>query len=170
MRTTSPIAFLKRRFFVKVLLLLALGGPFLTDTRCDAAAPAVRIDLNQAIQAVSHTFDPRSDTQWGARSKPISSGDQPWMARHAFNAERIRSILTEVYYRGPQRLGNSGGALLVIEAGRSKGVTELDLTVSKAAFVELQHTLKAPPGVRLLFPEAQDLKQEFRVNVRYENK
>ena len=47
---------------------------------------------------------------------------------------------------------------------------ELDLLVSKTAFVELQRTLKAPPGVRLLFPEPQDFKEEFRVNVRYENR
>ncbi len=170
MRTPSPIAFLKRRFFLKALLLLAVGSLFLPHTPCGAAAPAVRIDLTQALQAISHTFDPRSDTQWGARNKPIASGELPWMARHAFNAERIRSILTEVYYKGPQRLGNSGGALLVIEAGRSKSLTELDLMVSKAAFLELQRTLKAPPGVRLLFPEPQDLKEEFRVNVRYENR
>ena len=92
------------------------------------------------------------------------------MARHAFNAERIRSILTEVYYRGPQRLDNSGAARLVIAAGSAKGVAELDLMVSKAAFVELRRTLKAPAGVRLLFPEPQDLKEEFRVSVRYENR
>lgn len=92
------------------------------------------------------------------------------MARHAFNAERIRSILTEVYYKGPARPDNRGGALLVIEAGRVKGVTEIDLMVSKAAFIELQRTLKAPPGVRLLFPEPQELKDEYRVNVRYDNR
>jgi hypothetical protein len=161
---------LKRRVFLKALLLLGLGGSFLPHTPAGAAAPALRIDLNQAIQAVSHSFDPRSDSQWGARNKPMPGGEQPWMARHAFNAERIRSILTEVYYKGPLRLSNSGTALLVVEAGRSKGVTELDLMVSKAAFVELQRTLKAPPDVRLLFPEPQDLKEDFRVNVRYENR
>ena len=150
MRTPSPIAPLRRRVFLQALLLLGVRGPVLTRTPAGAAMPALRIDLNQAIQAASHSFDPRSDTQWGARNKPMRGGEQPWMARHAFNAERIRSILTEVYYRGPQRLGNSGGALLVIEAGRSKGVVEIDLMVSKAAFVELQRTLKAPPGVRLL--------------------
>ena len=42
--------------------------------------------------------------------------------------------------------------------------------VSKAAFVELQRTLKAPPGVRLLFPEPQDFKEEFRVSVRFESR
>jgi hypothetical protein len=92
------------------------------------------------------------------------------MARHAFNAERIRSILTEVYYKGPVRPDNSGGALLVIEAGRVKGVTEIDLMVSKATFTELQRTLKAPRGVRLLFPDPQDIKEEYRVNVRYDNR
>jgi hypothetical protein len=120
-----------------LLLLLGAGGILLPVAPVGAAAPAVRIDLNQAIQAVNQSFDPRSDTQWGARNKPMPGGEQPWMARHAFNAERIRSILTEVYYRGPQRLGNSGAALLVIEAGRSKGVAEIDLIVSKDAFLEL---------------------------------
>ena len=170
MRNPTPIAPLKRRVFLKALLLLGIGSPFFPHTPGGAAAPALRIDLNQALQAVGHSFDPRSDTQWGARNKPMPGGEQAWMARHAFNAERIRSILTEVYYRGPQRLGNSGGALLVIEAGRSKGVAELDLMVSKAAFVELQRTLKAPPGVRLLFPEPQDFKEEFRVSVRFESR
>jgi hypothetical protein len=170
MRTPPPIAPLRRRVFLQALLLLGVGVPVLTRTPVGAAMPALRIDLNQAIQAASHSFDPRSDTQWGARNKPMPGGEQPWMARHAFNAERIRSILTEVYYRGPQRLGNSGGALLVIDAGRSKGVVEIDLMVSKAAFVELQRTLKAPPSVRLLFPEPQDFKEEFRVSVRFENR
>lgn len=171
MRIPPPIASLKRRSCLKaLLLLLGFGGSFFPSTPSGAAAPALRIDLNQAIQAVSQSFDPRSDSQWGARNKPMPGGEQAWMARHAFNAERIRSILTEVYYRGPQRLGNSGAAVLVIEAGRSKGVAELDLLVSKTAFVELQRTLKAPPGVRLLFPEPQDFKEEFRVNVRYENR
>jgi len=170
MRIPPPIASLRLPVFLRALLLLGIGGLFLPQTPGRAAPPALRIDLNQAIQAVGHSFDPRSDTQWGARNKPMPGGEQPWMARHAFNAERIRSILTEVYYRGPQRLGNSGGALLVIDAGRSKGVIALDLMVSKAAFVELQRTLKSPPGVRLLFPEPQDFKEEFRVSVYYENR
>lgn len=169
MRISSPIVSSKRRVFLKALLL-GVGGASLQHTPGGAAVPALRIELSQAIQAASHSFDPRSDTQWGARNKPLPGGEQPWMARHAFNAERIRSILTEVYYRGPQRLDNSGAALLVIAAGSSKGVAELDLMVSKAAFVELQRTLKAPAGVRLLFPEPQGLKEEFRVSVRYENR
>ena len=152
---------------LKVLLLLGAGGILLPTAPVGAAAPALRIELNQAIQAVSHAFDPRSDTQWGAHNKPMPSGEQPWMARHAFNAERIRSILAEVYYRGPQRLGNNGAALLVIEAGRSKGVAEIDLIVSKDAFLELQRSLKPPVGVRLLYPEPQGLNPSFRVNVRY---
>lgn len=169
MRISLPIVALKHRLPLKMLLLV-IGWAFLQHTPSGAASPALRIELSQAIQAASHGFDPRSDTQWGARNKPLPGGEQPWMARHAFNAERIRSILTEVYYRGPQRLDNSGAALLVIAAGSAKGVAELDLMVSKAAFVELRRTLKAPAGVRLLFPEPQDLKEEFRVSVRYENR
>ena len=167
MRTPPRIVFLRLRLVLKALLLLGIVDILLPVSPVDAAAPAVRIDLNQAIQAVNHAFDPRSDTQWGARNKPMPGGEQPWMARHAFNAERIRSILTEVYYRGPQRLGNSGAALLVIEAGRSKGVAEIDLIVSKEAFLELQRSLKPPAGVRLLYPEPQGLNESFRVNVRY---
>ncbi len=170
MPTPSRIVFLWRRLVLKALLLLGAGEILLPVAPVGAAAPAVRIDLNQAIQAVNQSFDPRSDTQWGARNKPMPGGEQPWMARHAFNAERIRSILTEVYYRGPQRLGNSGTALLVIGAGRSKGVAEIDLIVSKDAFLELQRSLKPPAGVRLLFPEPQGLNASFRVNVRYEDR
>lgn len=170
MRIPPSIVYLKQDLFIAgryLLMLLALGcAPRLTE----GAAPAIRIDLNQALQTVSHSFDPRSDPQWGARNKPMPGGEQPWMARHAFNAERIRSILTEVYYKGPLRPDNSGGALLVIEAGRVKGVTEIDLIVSKATFTELQRTLKPPRGVRLLFPEPQDIKDEYRVNVRYESR
>jgi hypothetical protein len=92
------------------------------------------------------------------------------MARHAVNAERIRAILTAVYYQGPLLLGNSGAALFVIEAGRFKGVAEIDLMVSKPVFWELYRTLKAPPGVRILYPEPQGFKDGFRVNVRYEDR
>jgi hypothetical protein len=170
MRTPPLTVFLRRRLVLKALLLLGVAESILPFARVCAAAPALPIELNQAIQAVNHAFDPRSDTQWGARNKPLPGGEQPWMARHAFNAERIRSILTEVYYRGPQRLGSNGAALLVIEAGRSKGVAEIDLIVSKEAFLELQRSLRPPAGVRLLFPEPQALKQSFRVNVRYEDR
>jgi hypothetical protein len=36
--------------------------------------------------------------------------------------------------------------------------------------LELQRTLKAPQGVRLLFPDPQGFKDEYRVNIRYENR
>jgi hypothetical protein len=159
-----------RVFLRKVILLLAFGILFGPTPRSTAALPALRIDLEQAVQTLNHAFDPRSDSLWGARNKPMPGGEQPWMARHAFNAERIRSILTEIYYKGPLRLGYGATALVVIEAGRTRGVAEIDLIVSKAVHLELIRTLKAPPGVRLLFPDPQDIKDEYRVNVRYENR
>jgi hypothetical protein len=142
----------------------------LTSFRGIAALPALRIELDQAVQVLNHSLDPRSHNQWGARNKPVPGSEQPWMARYAFNAERVRALLAEVYYKGPLRLGNSGIANVVIEAGRTTGVAEIDLIVSKAAFLELQKTLKAPTGVRILFPDPQGFKDEYRVNVRYENR
>jgi hypothetical protein len=159
-----------RGFFGRLLLLLTFGVWLTWPRESVAALPALRIELEQAMQSLDHSFDPRSDSQWGARNKPMPGGEQPWMARYAFNAERIRSILTAVYYKGPLRLGHSAAALVVVEAGRTRGVAEIDIIVSKTVFLELQTTLKAPPGVRLLFPEPQGFKDEYRMNVRYENR
>lgn len=154
----------------KLLPLLALAFWTASSPLGNAALPALRIELGQAVQVLNHSLDPRSHNLWGPQTKPVPGAEHPWMARYAFNAERIRAILTELYHKGPLRLGNNGSALAVIEAGRSTGVAEIDLLVSKAVFLELQRTLKAPPGVRLLFPDPQGFKDEYRVNVRYENR
>jgi hypothetical protein len=156
--------------FRTLLRLLVLAIWISAPLSTIAALPALRIELDQAVQVLNHVLDPRNHNQWGAGNKPMPGGEHPWMARYAFNAERIRAILTEVYYKGPLRLGNSGSAHVVIEAGRTTGVAEIDLMVSKAVFVELQKTLRAPSGVRILFPDPQGFKEEYRVNVRYENR
>lgn len=156
--------------FRRLLPVFVLVFWVLASFKAIAALPALRIELDQAVQVLNHSLDPRSHNQWGPRNKPVPGAEQPWMARYAFNAERIRAILTEVYYKGPLRLGNSGSANVVIEAGRTTGVAEIDLMVSKAVFLELQKTLKAPSGVRILFPDPQGFKDEYRVNIRYENR
>ena len=160
-----------RLFFLRKLLpLLALAFWIASPNKADAGLPALRIDFAQAIQVLNHSLDPRSHHLWGPQTKPVPGTEQPWMARYSFNAERVRAILTTVYQKGPLRLGNSGSALVVIEAGRTTGVAEIDLMVSKTVFLELQHTLRAPPGVRVLFPDPQGFKDDYRVNLRYENR
>jgi hypothetical protein len=134
---------------------------------CEASTPALPVELKLAMLAAKQAFDPRSDSQWGACNKPIFGDDAPWMARHAFNAERIRAVLTAVYYRGPLSVDAHGATWLVIEAARAKGVAEIDLIVSRSSFLELRSTFRPPVGVRVLFPDPQEPKDRYRVNIRF---